>query len=114
MEFDDNKPIYLQISDGICEKVLSGEFKPGERIPSVREWAVQIGVNPNTVARSYDTLTDRGVIFNKRGIGFFLSGDAVSMIRKEESRKFIEEEFPEFKRRADLLGVDLLELLNNN
>jgi len=111
MEFDDNKPIYLQIADGICEKALSGQFKPGDRIPSVREWAASIGVNPNTVARSYDTLTDRGVIFNKRGIGFFLAEDAVSLIRNEERRKFIEEEFPAFRSRAELLGINLKELI---
>ena len=52
MEFDNNKPIYVQIADNICERVLSGEFKPGDRIPSVREWGARIGVNPNTVARS--------------------------------------------------------------
>ena len=59
MEFDSNKPIYIQIADNLCERILSGEFKPGGRIPSVREWGAEIGVNPNTVARSYEILTDR-------------------------------------------------------
>jgi len=111
MEFDENRPIYLQIADGICEKALSGTFKPGERIPSVRDWAAGIGVNPNTVARSYDTLTERGVIYNKRGIGYFLSEDAVSLIRNEEKRKFMEEELPAFCKRAELLGINLKEIL---
>ena len=93
MEFDENRPIYLQIADGICEKALSGTFKPGERIPSVRD------------------LTERGVIFNKRGIGYFLSEDAVSLIRNEEKRKFMEEELPAFCKRAELLGINLKEIL---
>ena len=67
MEFDSNKPIYIQIADNLCERILSGEFKPGGRIPSVREWGAEIGVNPNTVARSYEILTDRKVIYNQRG-----------------------------------------------
>lgn len=107
MEFDENKPIYLQIADGISEKILSGEFVPGGRIPSVREWGAEIGVNPNTVARSYDTLTDRGVIFNKRGIGFFVAENAIEIIGSEERRKFIEEELPAFCKRAALLGIDI-------
>ncbi len=107
MEFDSNKPIYIQIADNICDKVLSGEFKPGGRIPSVREWGATIGVNPNTVVRSYEILTDRGVIYNQRGIGFFVSDDALENIRGSERRKFIEEEIPAFCSRAALLDVDL-------
>ena len=107
MEFDTNKPIYLQIADNICERILSGEFKPGSRIPSVREWGATIGVNPNTVARSYDILTDRKVIYNQRGIGFFVTDNAIGVIRDTERRKFIEEELPAFLSRAALLGIDI-------
>ncbi len=111
MEFDSNRPIYLQIADNICEKILSGEFKATDRIPSVREWGASIGVNPNTVARSYEILSSRGVIFNQRGIGYFISGDAVDIIRNAERRKFIEEELPNFRNRAELLGINLNDYL---
>ena len=114
MEFDQNRPIYIQIADSICEKILTGEFKPEERIVSVREWGASIGVNPNTVARSYEILTDRGVIYNKRGIGFFVAADAIELIRESERKHFIEEEFPEFARRAAILGLNLEELIRNN
>ncbi|MBQ0126726.1 MAG: GntR family transcriptional regulator [Bacteroidales bacterium] len=110
MEFDSNRPIYLQIADGICEQILQGKFKPGERIPSVREWAANIGVNPNTVARSYETLSDRGIIFNTRGIGFSVASDALDAILEEERRKFTEEELPAILRKAELLGLNLKEL----
>ena len=80
MEFNDNKPIYIQISDGFCEQVLAGKILPGERIPSVREWGATIGVNPNTVARSYELLTERGAIYNRRGIGYFVTPDASEKI----------------------------------
>ncbi len=57
MEFDSNKSIYLQICDAIYERILSGELEPDARIPSVREYGAEIGVNPNTVMRSYEKLT---------------------------------------------------------
>lgn len=107
MEFDDNKAIYLQIADGICEQVLRGELKEGERIPSVREWGATIGVNPNTVARSYELLSETGIIFQKRGIGFFVSEDARTVIAEEQKKTFIEQELPTFINRAKLLGVSL-------
>lgn len=111
MEFNDNKPIYVQISDGFCEQVLSGELAPGERVPSVREWGATIGVNPNTVARSYDMLTETGVIYQKRGIGFFVCEDAREKILASERRRFIEEELPATIKRAQLLGIDLKEYI---
>lgn len=111
MEFDNNRPIYLQIADGICEQILQGKFRPEERIPSVREWAANIGVNPNTVARSYETLSERGIIYNTRGIGFSVAADALEAILAEERRKFTEEELPAIRKRAELLGLDLKELV---
>ena len=111
MEFDPNKPIYIQIADNLCERILSGAFQPGSRIPSVREWGASIGVNPNTVARSYDLLADRKVIFNQRGIGFFVADDAIEVIRESERRKFLEEELPLLRSRAALLGIDLTDYI---
>ena len=111
MEFDSNKPIYIQIADNICEKILSGEMTPGSRIPSVREWGAKIGVNPNTVARSYEILTNKSVIYNQRGIGFFVSDNAISAIQESELDKVIKEEIPAFVNRAKLLGIDLKEYI---
>lgn len=111
MEFDNNKPIYIQIADNISDRILSGEMKQGSRIPSVREWGAGIGVNPNTVTRSYELLSNRGVIYNQRGIGFFVADDAQETIKSAERKKFIEEEFPAFRTRAELLGVNLKELI---
>lgn len=111
MEFDTNKPIYIQIADNISERILSAELQPGGRIPSVREWGANIGVNPNTVARSYEILSNRGVIYNQRGIGFFIANDAIEVIKSNERQKFINEELPAFKNRAALLGLDLKQLL---
>ena len=72
MEFNSNKSIYLQICDTICEQILSGALAPDARIQSVREYGADIGVNPNTVMRSYEKLTSEGIIYNRRGIGYFI------------------------------------------
>lgn len=111
MEFDPNKPIYLQIFDSICEKILSGEYTPEERILSVREYGAEIGVNPNTVARSYEKLTDAGIIFTKRGLGYFVSPDARQKVNENEKQKFLEEELPKILKRMELLGIDPKEVL---
>jgi DNA-binding transcriptional regulator YhcF (GntR family) len=113
MEFDSNKAIYLQIVDAICERVLSGELKPEDRIPSVREYGASIGVNPNTVMRSYEKLTDQGVIYNKRGIGYFISKDAKDIVLENERKEFLENELPVVIKKMELLGLDPKELLNS-
>ena len=91
MEFRDNQAIYMQIADLMCENVLSGAWKPGERIPSIRETAEASQVNPNTVMRTYGYLEDRGIIRNQRGVGFFLSDDAYEITRTAEEGELREQ-----------------------
>ena len=67
MQFDPNKAIYLQIADRIMDRIMDGTFAADQRVPSVRELAAEVEVNPNTVVRSYEWLEQRGIIFNKRG-----------------------------------------------
>ena len=76
MNFKDNKAIYLQIADRIGDQILSGALTPEGKVPSVRELAAEIEVNANTVARTYDHLQQNGVIYTKRGLGYFVSPDA--------------------------------------
>ena len=106
MEFSNNKSIYLQICDAICEQILSGTLKPDERIPSVREYGSEIGVNPNTIMRSYEKLTADGIIYNRRGIGYFISPDALQTVLEAQRKEFMEEELPQILRRMKLLGID--------
>ena len=106
MEFNSNKSIYLQICDAICEQILSGTLGPDERIPSVREYGAEIGVNPNTIMRSYEKLTADGIIYNKRGIGYFISPDAKETVLAAQRKEFMEEELPQILRRMKLLGID--------
>ena len=106
MDFNGNKPIYLQISDMICERILAGTLQPDARIPSVREYGADIGVNPNTVMRTYEKLTADGIIFNRRGIGYFVAPEAIGIIREAQRRQFLEEELPAILRKMKLLGIN--------
>ncbi len=106
MEFHSNKSIYLQICDAICEQILSGTLRPDERIPSVREYGAEIGVNPNTIMRSYEKLTADGIIYNKRGIGYFISPDALGTVLEAQRKDFLENELPQILKRMKLLGID--------
>lgn len=110
MEFGQNKPIYLQIAETFYEKVLCGSLADGERVPSVRETAANLGVNPNTVMRSYEIMTDEGIIFNKRGIGYFICEGARDKVLGAQRRSFLEEEWPEISRKLNLLGINIAEL----
>ena len=110
MEFNANKSIYLQIADAICEKILSEELKGEERIPSVREYGAEIGVNPNTVMRSYEKLSTDGIIYNKRGIGYFVSSDAHGKVLSSLQREFFENEWPAVLRKMKLLEISISDL----
>ena len=107
MEFKDKKAIYIQIADYICENILNGHWKEEERIPSVREFAVSIEVNPNTVMRTYSYLQDAGIIYNKRGIGYFISKDAYTETVKLKKESFINNDLPYFYKYLKLLDLSL-------
>ena len=106
MNFNTEKPIYLQIVDAISDRILSGELKGGDRIPSVREYGADIGVNPNTMMRSYEKLTTDGIIYNKRGIGYFVADDARETVLAAQRQEFLEKDVPAILQRMRLLGLD--------
>ena len=106
MDFHSEKPIYLQIADSFSEDILSGKLNSDERIPSVREYGAELGVNPNTVMRVYEKLTAEGVLYNKRGIGYFISPDAREKILQAQKEEFLNVEVPQIIRKLELLGLD--------
>jgi len=111
MEFNDNKAIYLQIADILCEQILTGEWPPQEKIPSVREMGMTLQVNPNTVLRTYDYLQQKDIIFNKRGIGYFVEEDAVKKILEIRRVNFFEITLPAFYKTISLLQIKPEEIL---
>lgn len=102
---ENNKAIYLQIADKLSEDVLMGSISPGDRIPSVREYAASLEVNANTVMRSYEYLERQGIIFNRRGIGFFIADDARKVIIESKRDTFFNGEMQYFFRQLMLLDL---------
>ena len=111
MNFNSNQSIFIQIADRICDRVLSGDYKADERIPSVRELAVEMEVNPNTAMRSFERLQNYNIIYNKRGIGYFISGEANDKIRQMRQSQFMEEVLPSVFKEMQLLGIKSEELM---
>ncbi len=107
MNFKDSNPIYLQIAQYIIDKIIMNEWKQGERIISVRELASEIEVNPNTIARTYTYLSDLGLIFNKRGVGYFISEDAYEISRRSRENEFLQNELPQLFSKMELLHIDI-------
>lgn len=107
MEFSDNQAIYLQIADHFCENILLKKWNPGDRIPSVREMAVNIEVNPNTVMRTFNYLQEQGIIFNKRGIGYFVSEDGFQKTKALRKENFVKKELPNFFKEMELLNLSM-------
>src|SRR5688500_9085629 len=110
MEFDNHKSIFLQIADTISEQVVKGAYQPGDKIPSVRELASDLGVNPNTIMRTYNELQSAKIIENKRGIGYFVHTDAPGIIVQRKKSEFYARVLPEFLRQAAMLGISASDL----
>ena len=110
MDFRDKQAIYLQIAEYVSEQVLLGRWAAGDKIPSVRELAAELEVNPNTVMRTYEYLNQQGVIANKRGIGYFPADDATDKIRGFRREQFLQNDLPQFFKNLTLLGIDLREI----
>ncbi len=111
MEFKVKESIFIQIANRICDEILRGVYGEGERIPSVRDYAVLVEVNVNTIIRSYEYLQNKEIIYNKRGIGYFVSSDAKSKIQMARRKTFIEEVLPEFFRQMSLLNIKMEEVV---
>ncbi len=110
MEFNENQAIYLQIADYFCENILQKKWQEGEKIPSIREIAVKVEVNPNTAMRTFNYLQDKGIIFNKRGIGYFVADGGFEKTRELKKEQFVREELPKVFHSLELLNLTLEDL----
>jgi len=107
MNFTNDKAIYIQMADRLCDEILADKYKDDDRIPSVREYAVLLEVNTNTAVKAYDELSRANVIYNKRGLGYFVTPGAKNQILKERKRAFMKERLPELFRQMRLLDIDI-------
>lgn len=108
----DLNPIYLKLADRVCDNILCGKYKEDERIPSVRDFAADHEVNPNTVMRAFDWLQQKEIIYNKRGMGYFVSPNAkdlISSVRKEQFKNTV---LPSVFKSMFQLNIDIEEIIN--
>ncbi|RAU81566.1 GntR family transcriptional regulator [Pontibacter arcticus] len=110
MEFRENQAIYIQIANRFFENILKRKWTSGDKIPSIRDMAVEFEVNPNTTMRTFTYLQDKGIIYNKRGIGYFLADDGFEKTIALKKEQFVEEELPVFFNTMQLLGLTLEDL----
>lgn len=109
MQFDKNKPIYIQIEDFIQEKIMYKIWEIDKRIPSVRELAESLEVNPNTVMRSYELLERDEIIYNQRGVGYFVDSKAIEIIKSKQTILFYDQLYSMFQRMS-ALDIDISDI----
>ena len=107
MDFKETPAIYLQISEYVCEQILLKKWNLGDKIISIRDLAIIMEVNPNTVQRAYDFLQQRDIIINKRGVGYFIDNDAMDRILAFRREQFMKNELPVFLKNMYLLKIDI-------
>ena len=116
MIFNSDKPIYVQMADRLCDEILAGKYQDDDRIPSVREYAVLLEVNTNTAVKAYDELARANIIYNKRGLGYFVTTGAKQQIMEERKQDFMKQRLPELFRQMQLLNIsidDVIEAYKN-
>ncbi|WPV02612.1 GntR family transcriptional regulator [Mucilaginibacter sp. cycad4] len=110
MEFKDNEAIYLQIAAFVSDQILMGKWPAGQKIPSVRDMAVELEVNPNTVMRSYEFLQGLEIIYNKRGLGLFVADGGFDKVKAYRKENFVRQNLPELFKNMYLLGISIDEI----
>lgn len=112
MEFRDNEAIYLQIAAYVGQNILLNKWPAEQKIPSVRDLAIELQVNLNTVMRSYEFLENMGAIYNKRGIGFFVSAEGRQKVKAYRKERFVQHDLPVFFNNIYLLDIAPEEIID--
>ncbi len=116
-DWNDAQPIYRQIRDRVMAMMLDGDLREGDPLPSVRQVASDLRVNPLTVLKSYQGLVDEQLIEKRRGLGMFVRPGARQLLLEDERERFLNSEWPRVVETIQRLGLDpnvLLSSANNN
>ena len=111
MDFNNNLPIYLQIADFVSDKILLKVWEEDEKIPSIRELATELEVTHNTVLRTFEHLQGKNIIYTKRGMGYFVEKNALSLLNKSKKEQFLREELPNLFYKMNIIGFEIKELV---
>ncbi len=110
MSFTNNKAIFEQIADRLADEIVAGKYSPGGRIPSVREYASMLQVNNNTAIKGYELLAQKGIVYNKRGMGYFVADNARQHIIQLRQDEVMNTMLPELFRQMRLLHISIDEV----
>lgn len=110
--FDDGRPIYRQIADRIRAEVLDGTLHADEQVMSTTQFATHFRINPATAAKAFQQLVDEGVLYKRRGVGMFVSGDARDRLRAQHRGRFFAEVVDPMVAEARTIGVPLAEVID--
>lgn len=109
IEFDNNQPIYLQIMNYIKGEIITGKLKPGDKIPSVRELAAELQINPNTVQRTFQELERETIVETRRGMGRYVTGSEETILTvKKEMAQDVLDRFIRGMQELGFQGEDIL------
>ncbi|GAB4192290.1 MAG: GntR family transcriptional regulator [Wenzhouxiangellaceae bacterium] len=109
--WDDSQPIYLQLRELTVARILDGSLLEGDALPSVRNLAVELQLNPITVSRAYQLLVDEGLVEKRRGVGMYVRDGARKILLRRERERFLEQEWPRVLSQIQRLGISAQELL---
>ena len=110
MNFKDGLPIYIQIAERLSDEILAGHYVADMRVPGIREYAALLEVNVNTAVMAFDQLASCGILYNKRGLGYFVANEAKTLILETRRKNFFENDVPEFFKQIRLLAITPEEL----
>ena len=112
VQWSDGIPIYRQLKEMVMAKIIDGELKPGDALPSVRTVAAEYQLNPITVSRAFQELADEEMVEKRRGLGMFVVEGAPQRMLANERQRFLTEEWPLVLERIERLGLDPKELID--
>ena len=112
LNFDDEKPVFLQIAEGMEEAILTGVFQEESQIPSTTELSVTYKINPATALKGINLLVDAGIVYKKRGVGMFVAEGAVRKLRQKRKDQFYENFVSRLVEEAKKLEITDVEIIS--
>lgn len=110
VRWDDKLPIYLQLKEKISAAIIDGSLQEGVTLPSIRQVSADYQVNPITVSKAYQLLSDSGVIDKRRGVGMFVKDGAQAILLQVERKQFLSDEWPSIADKMRRLGITMEDL----
>lgn len=112
LNFDDEKPVFLQIAEGMEDAILTGVFQEESQIPSTTELSVTYKINPATALKGINLLVDAGIVYKKRGVGMFVAEGAVRKLRQKRKDQFYENFVSRLVEEAKKLEITDVEIIS--